>query len=230
MRQDRSNPKIYHGNYVILSRLRDELLAIAEKMHSYFEGDKKNITLLDYGCGFQPYRDLFKKYVNSYIGVDIAENKAADYVISKDDMTVPMDDKSVDVVFSTQVLEHVADPSVYLRESRRLVADGGLLVLSTHGYWREHPDPVDYWRWTSEGLVKTIEDCGWEVKELHGVLGFSAAAMQLFQSSIDYKIPKILKKVFFLVMQGLIAFLDSCYSAEGRKRNASVFIIVAKAK
>ncbi len=59
-------------------------------------------------------------------------------------------------MLSTQVLEHVTDPRLYLAECHRVLRPGGPLLLSTHGIMVYHPDPVDYWRWTGAGLQRAV--------------------------------------------------------------------------
>jgi glycosyltransferase involved in cell wall biosynthesis len=72
------------------------------------------------------------------------------------DGRVPAPDRSAEVVFTSQLLEHVPDPRAYLQEARPLLREQGLLVLSTHGRWRYHPDPNDYWWWTRDGSVELL--------------------------------------------------------------------------
>ncbi len=108
--------------------------------------------MLDLGCGNKPYESLFRKKFATYVGADIAGNKDADLVIGSDGR-VNAQDNTFDCVLSTQVLEHVTDPQLYLSEARRLLKPDGSLVLSTHGIWPYHPDPTDLWRWTVEGLA-----------------------------------------------------------------------------
>jgi hypothetical protein len=83
------------------------------------------------------------------------------------------------VVLSTQVLEHVIDVDGYLAECRRLLKPGGLLLLSTHGFWTYHPYPADMRRWTCRGLQMEIEKHGFAVEAVRGCLGPLAYATQL---------------------------------------------------
>ena len=108
-------------------------------------------TLVDYGCGNKPYADLFRSKFTHYMGADLPGNAHAELIVGAEGQ-LPVDDESVDCVFSSQVLEHVADPRIYLGEAHRILRPGGSLVLSTHGVWPYHPDPTDHWRWTIAGL------------------------------------------------------------------------------
>ncbi len=61
--------------------------------------------------------------------------------IAGDGMALPLPDDSVDVAFSSNVLEHVVDPRRFLDESIRVTRPGGLLYLSFtvwHGPWGGH--------------------------------------------------------------------------------------------
>lgn len=66
----------------------------------------------------------------------------------------------LDVVLSTQTLEHVPDPHGSVREMHRVLRPGGVLLLSVPFTSVYHPVPEDFWRWTQEGLVKLVRDNG----------------------------------------------------------------------
>src|SRR3954447_23821015 len=84
--------------------------------------------VLDYGCADVPYRYFFPADAD-FVAADIAGNPHATLLLN-DDGTIPVPDDSFDVVMSTQVLEHVADPETYLDECFRVVRPGGRLLLS----------------------------------------------------------------------------------------------------
>src|ERR1700722_5974274 len=111
--------------------------------------------VLDFGCADMPYRSFLPAGVE-YVGADLAGNEDAAVIINPNG-TLPVADQSFDAVLSTQVLEHVQDPRVYLNECLRVLRPGGRLLLSTHGVFPYHPDPVDLWRWTCEGLRREVE-------------------------------------------------------------------------
>lgn len=182
--------------------------------------------ILDYGCADQPYRGFFPAGVD-YVGADLPGNPAATVGIAVDG-TVAAPDASFDVVLSTQVLEHVDDPTVYLSECFRVLRPGGILVLSTHGMMIYHPDPVDLWRWTCEGLRRAVGDAGFEVAHFEGIMGMGATGLQLVQDAALRRIPAALRPPVVLVMQALVAFADRLESRHSRDLNALVFAVVAR--
>jgi SAM-dependent methyltransferase len=181
--------------------------------------------VLDYGCADVPYRHFFAEDAD-YVAADLPGNPHAVVEIESDG-TVPLPDESVDAVVSTQVLEHVSDPAVYLSECFRLLRPGGRMLLSTHGMMVYHPDPVDYWRWTCSGLQRAVTEAGFEVARFEGIMGLLATGIQLVQDATYYKLPRPLRPLLALVLQSLITVSDRLQSRESKRLNALVFALVA---
>jgi SAM-dependent methyltransferase len=182
--------------------------------------------VLDYGCADLPYRRFFPADVD-YLAADLPGNPDATVEIAADG-SVPVPDESVDAVLSTQVLEHVSDPSLHLAECFRVLRPGGRLLLSTHGIMVYHPDPDDFWRWTCAGLQKAVREPGFEVRRFEGIMGLAASGLQLFQDAAYGRVPRPLRPAFALVVQTLIALVDRVQGPESRRLNALVFALVAE--
>lgn len=182
--------------------------------------------VLDYGCADAPYRGLFAEGVE-YVGADLSGNPAASVEIAPDG-SLPEPDASFDFVLSTQALEHVIDPALYLAECARVLRPGGRLLLSTHGTMVFHPDPVDLWRWTTQGLERVIIDAGLEIERFEGVVGLSATGLQLLQDGMLLRIPGVLHRPVSLAFQLLIAAVDRFSRPEDRRLNALVFAVIAR--
>ncbi len=142
-----------HHHYIVLSQLfawlTQEALPLARGI------------LLDYGCGGQPYRQLFEGRVEKYIGADVAA--AAGIILDIEFLPnhqLPLPDASVDTILANQTLEHVPDPSFYLGECRRLLRRGGTLILTAPMQWRHHEVPFDYLRFTRYGLTELLRKAG----------------------------------------------------------------------
>ena len=181
--------------------------------------------VLDYGCGDGHYRKLVPEGAQ-YFGIDLPGNPDAEAALNADG-TLPYADSSFDAVLSIQVLEHVDSPTRYLDECRRVLKPGGTLLISTHGIMVYHRDPVDYWRWTHEGLLHLLSNRGFEVTGSAGVLGLAAVGLQLFQDATYWRLPAFLRRPYVAIMQGLVAWFDRRYSAAGRLNNALVYVVTA---
>ncbi|RYE20853.1 MAG: class I SAM-dependent methyltransferase [Sphingobacteriaceae bacterium] len=219
----RLNPSIFSTRYVHLTKLRNETIKEMEVLTSV----KKNLLLVDFGCGDMPYRSVIEPMVGKYLGVDLEMNPQAEHHIGFDSKTT-LPDNFADIVLSNQVLEHVDSPEGYLQEALRILKPGGTIILTTHGYWFYHPTPNDYWRWTSAGLKKTVEKEGFQITSFFGIMGLAASGLQLLQDAIGVKLPKFLLPPFALYMQTWIRLFDKIHTQAQRNRDASLYIVVAK--
>jgi SAM-dependent methyltransferase len=182
--------------------------------------------VLDYGCERMPYRRFFGDDVQ-FVGADLPGNADAPLTLEPDG-SVPVADETFDAVLSTQVLEHVEDPALHLSECLRVLRPGGRLLLSTHGIMVWHPDPVDNWRWTCEGLRRVVREAGFEVVRFEGVMGLGATGLQLLQDSLYWRVPGVLRAPLAFVLQSLAALADRLEPRASRDMNAMVFAVVAE--
>ena len=181
--------------------------------------------VLDYGCADVPYRRFFPAEVR-YEAADLPGNPQATLTL-RDDATVPVADQSFDALLSTQVLEHVADPELYLAECFRVLRPGGRMLLSTHGVFVYHPDPVDLWRWTCDGLQRAVRQAGFQIEVFEGIIGPLSTGLQLVQDAVYWHLPWPLRPLYALVLQTLIRVTDGLESQASKDLNGQVFALVA---
>lgn len=162
-------PRIIDSDWLVLREMRPAIARLAARIA------ESGRVAIDLGCGSQPYRSIFETCGLVYRGADFAD---ADILID-DKGRAAVADGSADIVLSFQVLEHVRDVGQYLGEARRIVRDGGWLMLSTHGTWLYHPHPEDHRRWTRQGLLAEIASHGFETTECVPILGPLAWTTQL---------------------------------------------------
>lgn len=221
----RALPRPWHRGYAVLRGLYRAVEDLSR--HVDGGGGAGGGTLLDFGCGDMPYEGLLRPRVQQYVGIDLPGNPRAQFTL-KADGTTDAPDASADVVLSTQVLEHVVSPEVYLGECRRMLKPGGLLLLSTHGHWKYHPDPVDLHRWTGPGLRGLLSQQGFGVVEIRGVLGLAAAGLQLFQDGLLSRTPRKLRPLVSLPLQQCIRLADLLHNDRHRANDAAVFVVAAR--
>jgi SAM-dependent methyltransferase len=111
-------------------------------------------VVLDVGAKSAPYRSLIK--AKEYLTLDIQPESRADII--GDIHAIPRESESVDAVICTEVLEHCRDPRLAVSELRRLLRPGGVCLLTTRFIHLYHPDPQDYFRFTSDGLRELFRD------------------------------------------------------------------------
>jgi SAM-dependent methyltransferase len=111
---------------------------------------KPSDVILDVGCGRGKFfedkisyrRQLrnFKGKVKKVIGIDIdPEGKKNPFLDSfykiESEIAWPIEDDSINLLFSDQVLEHIKNPDQFFNECKRVLRKGGYLCIRTTNYW-----------------------------------------------------------------------------------------------
>jgi SAM-dependent methyltransferase len=108
-------------------------------------GVRAEDRVLDLGCGDGRFTAELARLGAAATGVDIAEaalNRARaahpdlDFKLAPIDGPLPFDDGSFDVVWTTEVIEHVVDTARWLSEVRRVLVPRGRLLLTTPSHGR----------------------------------------------------------------------------------------------
>lgn len=137
--------------------------------------------VLDIGCGNKPYEQLFTGG-GRYVGCDIVQSSGNRVDVICDVTNIPLEDGQFDTVFSTQVLEHVADHQKMLNEAYRLLRPGGKIILSAPMAWEHHEMPYDFFRFTRSGMEYIFEKAGFKVIKIKANGGKWAFIGQLRQN------------------------------------------------
>jgi SAM-dependent methyltransferase len=103
---------------------------------------------LDFGCGNGAQSVLFRDCFDTLFGADIDESYLEHFAAAAQapgravmtplfcrDGVVPLPDGAVDCLLSFEVLEHVEDEALALREWRRLLRAGGKLIVTVPNRW-----------------------------------------------------------------------------------------------
>lgn len=135
--------------------------------------------ILDVGCGNKPYESLFNTTKEQYVGCDIVQSSDKKVDIICLATNIDAADKSYDTVFSTQVMEHVDNSDLMMKECNRVLKPEGIFILSVPFCWELHEEPYDFFRFTKYGLKELCNRNNFEILELLPNGGKWAAIFQM---------------------------------------------------
>jgi SAM-dependent methyltransferase len=99
--------------------------------------------------------------------------------------SLPFADRAFDGGVCTEVLEHVSDARLLLRELARVLKPGATLLVSVPFIFHYHADPRDFLRFTPPGLAAELERAGFQVEFIGGI-GGRLAALALWTESLAF--------------------------------------------
>ena len=150
----------------------------AAQVAAWAAGVPRGSVVLDVGAGSAQYRKLFDHcdYRTHDFGQEpdtlaLGHYARLDY---KSDITnIPMADAVVDIVLCTEVLEHVPDPALAIREMTRLLKPGGRLLLTAPLGSFLHQEPYHYYGgYTPHWYRKYLHEAGLTVDAIERNEGF----------------------------------------------------------
>lgn len=104
-------------------------------------------------------RPLIERYSpQRYLGVDASAGPNVDEVVECGQLVDHFGESSWNMVISTEMLEHVRDWKDCLENLIKVVAEDGLLVITTRSPgFPYHPFPEDHWRYPLRTMGKIID-------------------------------------------------------------------------
>lgn len=119
--------------------------------------------VVDLGCGTAPYKADILNVAEEYVGVDWESSfhdQSHVNIFANLCEVLPIQDKYADTVVSFQVLEHLPEPSVFLKEAHRILRPNGIIIITVPFMWHVHEAPYDYYRFTRYGLEYLLKKAG----------------------------------------------------------------------
>jgi len=128
-------------------------------------------NVLDVGAGESPWREWLPPTAR-YQGIDIGNaeefgmKQGREGITYYDGRTIPFPDASFDSAICIEVLEHVEDPDVVVREVARCLRHDATLLVTVPWSARRHHVPYDFHRFTRERLIRLFEANGFHAVEI----------------------------------------------------------------
>jgi SAM-dependent methyltransferase len=131
-------------------------------------------AVLDAGAGEARHGDAFRRqrYVAADLGVGDPRWDYSKLDCFADLAALPFPDGMFDGCVNIVTLEHVRDPLKVLKETARVLAPGGRLLLVVPADWEVHQAPHDYYRYTRYGVRYLLESAGFTAMHVLAVGGY----------------------------------------------------------
>ena len=168
----------------LIYKLHDR--ALEKEVISHFRG-----TVLDIGCGSQPYKNWLETKGFQYTGIDLPDRAEA----------LPFPDAQFDSVLCTAVIEHIPEPELAVREAFRVLRPGGRAIYSIPFIWHIHEEPQDYFRFSRYAIERIFSNAGFEIEKVLALSGFWATFGQL----LTYQLYRLNRRPIRYI--GIIPFL-----------------------
>lgn len=105
--------------------------------------------------------------VAEYIGLDIRPGPGVDVVVDEQAYAFQFPRGWIDVVVSTEMLEHCLRPWSEVNKMAAVLRPGGFLLLTTRGFgFGVHDHPRDFWRFSTGAVALLLDDAGLDVEWL----------------------------------------------------------------
>ena len=187
--------------------IRKEIFKAISNVIPSFKG-----KVLDSGCGIMPYKNIIleNKEITSYVGLDIETALSYDDVqpdVLWNGVTMPFENDTFDVVLSTEVLEHILNPDVYLLEVKRVLKPGGIFFFTVPFLMSLHEIPHDYYRYTPYALEMIFKRTGFADIKIKPMGGYNAAMAQMMGLWVNKYLWGSKKKIMRVVVKPIIKYL-----------------------
>lgn len=124
---------------------------------------RKNMTILDNGCGRGEFLHAFSCLGMKASGVDISDYCKEAVTIDLNKGILPFPDDYFDVVFSKSVIEHIENTEHYMSEMRRVLKKGGILILMVPDWETQYiifyQDPTHIHPYTVKSVDRLLNMC-----------------------------------------------------------------------
>jgi SAM-dependent methyltransferase len=130
--------------------------------------------VLDAGAGDAPYKHLLTHTRYESADFEMVDKPYAKSTYVCDLKSIPVEDGRYEYIFFNQVMEHLPQPHLVLKELFRVLKPGGKLIYTAPLFYEEHEQPYDFYRYTQFGIKFLFNDAGFSFERLDWMDGYYA--------------------------------------------------------
>lgn len=128
--------------------------------------------VLDAGAGNSPYKALLAHARYESADFEKVDKEYAQSTYVCDLQAIPVEDGRFDAILFNQVMEHLPNPALVLKELFRVLKPGGRMIYTAPLFYEEHEQPYDFYRYTQFGVRHLMEGAGFIVQRLDWLEGY----------------------------------------------------------
>jgi ubiquinone/menaquinone biosynthesis C-methylase UbiE len=145
-------------------------------------------------------------YISMDLGVGDSKIDYTHLHINGDLKNIPIQDNSIDVIICIQVLEHVPEPWLVLKEFQRILKPSGFLFMSLPHSVPIHQEPFDFYRYTKYGVRYLLEMNNFQIEFIMPQLGNASKISNDIRMTGNLLIEK--KSIIGYIYKVLAKFID----------------------
>ena len=213
-------------------------IAIRKKL-SLIKKYKKNITILDIGCGTGEFLYACKKRKWDVIGIEpsgLASKKAKenyDLQIVESISSKKLKNKNYNIITMWHVLEHVTEINETLLSIKKLLAEDGYLIIAVPNYksydasyykeyWAAYDVPIHLWHFSEKTISTLLKKYNLSLIKKKGMI-FDSFYVSLLSEEFKYGKKNFLKAAIVGLKSNFLALI-------GKKDYSSMIYIFKNTK
>jgi len=212
-------PSLRNPNYLVLRSRRRIFQSHLEKL-------PRDLTVLDVGGRYQPYRPLLEGKFKKYLALDVEKTEFVTAVGSGEN--IPFKDATFDLVIATGVFEYFRQPYRGANEIHRVLKPGGTLLVSVAAAAPRFVDQ-ERWRYLPLGLQSVFSQFG-DVKvipEVSSLGGFCRLINLGLHDFLKLKPLKLAYEISLCPLMNLIGLLLESAHLTGNDKWAGNYSVIA---